>query len=386
MGDRLFYSRVQSVISSDTDRFSELVRRSGLSPSKDFRRVDLSYTDLRGEDLRDFDFTGSSFHGALVAGALFNDTVKRQQLRDSEKTSRAVVAIIGTRLPQFEGRTTSMLGKDIVVPKQFTDAAHKVAGDQDRRRIETGVHLGDSTDLAGRRMAHPFKLHDRTISNSRSAVIVFTPEDDIDFDALSATRRRFSKIGKTPIIFLIPELMRDMGPRQAILKHRLSQIPEELVLDFSIGARLHADNSATWTARGDVIGARAVSYLKVIARAQVVMSQPLARENENYTRLKPWVFSGHLGKRKAYYSAIANDLQEMEDQVGAGTLTGGRRHLLIRRDLFDTAPADNLVRALTPLNGTCALSLFDRQKESDPDFWVTTGPSETPIWQLLIDG
>jgi hypothetical protein len=383
MQERDFSTRMQSVISSVSDRFTQVVRASRLNPATDFRYADLSCADLRGEDLRQFDFSHASFRGALVAGAMFNDTVKKRHLADAEKSSRAVVALIGNRLAPLEDRSQAYLGQDIVVPKHFTSAARMVGADQDRRRIETGVHLGDSSDLARKRMARPFRLHEHTIVNSRGAVILFEPLDDIDFDTLSAVRTRFQRAEKPAMIFLLPELMEDGGARETILNARLRQLPSEALIDMSVAASAFSAGISTGDDRVAHTRDRALGFLAMLPRTEAMISPPIPTGQAYDYAGSPWLLDGARRGRRGLYSAITSDLEEAEDQNRVGT-TPDRRHVFIRRDLYDAVPAETLARTLTPRYGSCALAVFDPVKKSEVEYYVASGPSESPMWRLMI--
>ena len=67
----------ERIAEAPTNDFSELIRISGLDPSRHLRFADLSGVDFTGSDLRGFDFTGArligcDFSGAKIEGARFD--------------------------------------------------------------------------------------------------------------------------------------------------------------------------------------------------------------------------------------------------------------------------------------------------------------------------
>lgn len=380
--DGAFSESVQRVIASQSDRFTDLVRASGLRPESDFRHADLSGADLRGEDLRKFDLSNACLHGALIAGALFNRTVSKRQLAEAEKSSRAVVAMIGERLLALEEGSQKLLGPDLVVPKQFVTAARMVGWDQARRHREKGVHLGDSSDLAHRRMSQPFRLHDRTILNSRAAVVLFEPSDDLDFDSLSAVLLRFGRANKNPIVLLVPSLMESDSTGQAILRARLRNLSPESVLNLSRG--MESPDGARRDTLAEHARRRGLEFLAAIARSQAILLPPL-HQAESYGQRAPWLLDGSRSGRHGLYSSITSDLQKSEDDLEFPSSWTSRRHIFIRQDLYDKAPAETLVRTLTPRLGSCALSVFPPSKKSPKiEYYVLTAPPFSPIWSLTF--
>lgn len=382
-GERAFVGSVQRVVASPSDRFTQLVKLTNLKPESDFRYADLSGADLRCEDLRRFDFSHAAFRGALVAGALFNDTVSPRQLAMAEKSSRAVIALIGEGLSAVEDNGRALFGPDVVVPRQFVAAAQKVGVDQARRHRETGVHLGDSSDLARRRMALPFRLHDRTITNARAVVVLFEPADDLDFDTLSAVRTRFRRAQKTPMIFLIPDLMDGASTGQAILKARLRNLPSEAVLDLSIGAR--GIPTLQRRALAEHSRDRGLGFLAAMAQSEAISLPPLVDDGWGDRDAAPWLLEGARNGRRGLYSAITADLQQAEDDLRLSQSGSTRRHLFVRRDLYDQVPAETLTRTLAPRHGVCALSVFNATKKMpDAEYYLATGSPSSPLWQLAV--
>jgi uncharacterized protein YjbI with pentapeptide repeats len=67
-----FMDEAEAVFGSESSTFVELVQKTSLDPTSDFKKCDLRGCNLRNQDLRQFDFTGSVLFGAEIKGAVFN--------------------------------------------------------------------------------------------------------------------------------------------------------------------------------------------------------------------------------------------------------------------------------------------------------------------------
>lgn len=99
-------TRIESVLSQETDDFEELARAAGLDPAVDFRRVCLKGIDLAGCDLRAFDFFESDLRGANLSNA----TICHNALQRAVTTGANLAGLIMLSIEDAAGAAYAISG------------------------------------------------------------------------------------------------------------------------------------------------------------------------------------------------------------------------------------------------------------------------------------
>lgn len=101
-------SDLEAIATSTTTSFVELVKLSGLDPTKDFVGADLRGADLREQDLTKFNLTGANITGALTSGAKF----------DPEKSPSVAEPQVGDESPNVDDswRESNHIEKSADIP------------------------------------------------------------------------------------------------------------------------------------------------------------------------------------------------------------------------------------------------------------------------------
>lgn len=384
MSRPLLANRLQAVAGSDTHSFVELVRLSGLKPSRDFKYADLSRADLRGQDMRAFDLSRASLKGALIIGARFNETVRRAQLEEAIAGVPAVVIPIGERLLAVRATLGRHLGENVFVPDAVLEALRPLA-DAPQRRVETdGVYLGDSSDLVRRRLSHHFKRLSNTLRASGVCFVLVEPDTDFDFDILNVVLRYLRRDGIRVFVFVFPQLMEREPVGAQLLAARLRNLDADIWLSMSkaqAGRRTNLHGKPTeLLSQLERSRERVLGFIWVAANARPQIISSRERVKRDFGETMPVLIDGARRGRESLAAAISRDVT---NGYPGELYLAERHHAFIREDLYSADNASIIAGQLGGQRAICEFSTYARRADFEAEYFVASGPASSGIWDAL---
>lgn len=381
MSDAILATRLRAVAACDSTSFVELVKLSGLKPNRDFRHADLSYADLRGQDMSAFDLSHADLTGALLLGATFNATVTLQQRAAAINGARAVVIPIGEALLQDQDRLTTFFGDQVFVPAKVCKALRQLAQDPDRRLRRLGLYLGDGTDLARRRLSKPFRAIAPTLRASGACYILLEAKTDLDFDALRVIQGYLRRDGVKTIILALPTA----EAAGQLAATRLRSLPAETWIGMekpSSGRRVRLyslpPQSLTHLQR---MREKTAGLVWAVANSLPRVEDQVRRPGYSYA-LATSVVDGARRGTEPLDRAMVRDVAA-SSPGGDDVPSTGRRHLLVREDLFSNDVATRLNANLGDQYTPCSIATFPVRSGFDPEYYVISAPRDNDVWKTL---
>lgn len=380
MNDLLFARQLQAVNSLETDSFVDLARVGGLNPRSDFRDADLSGTDLRNLDLTAFDFTNARLDHALIAGAIFNKTVRPEQLVRAVYDIEFVVLTIGEHLLAMRQHMAAYIGPRAHVSRAINEALVQLADDPDRRMRRTGAYVADNSDLVRRRLSRPFREAQHTLRSAGRVLILFEPTVELDFDILDWVTRTLDRAKIAYFTLLIPQALDDQF---GVVRRRFATIPQKRFLSME-------NRLAQW--RGGFSGKEtrafsqldrarelAVGYARAVANAQSPVLEP-SRPRQMGDPVDGERFLSIIDGRR-------NGLETLAEAFAALKLpgrAGQRTQLLIREDVFASSDATAVGKVAATVRGKVRIGSFAAMGGGDAEFYVAQGEVGSPAWDVLL--
>ncbi len=383
MNDLLFSRRLQAISSLESESFADLVRASGMDPRYDFVQADLSGTDLRNEDLTAFDFSHANFDRAQIAGALFNKTVRTQQLTRAICDLNLAVIPIGVRFLALHDQITRFLGNKIYLSRAIRDALAQLADDPDRRLRRTGAFVGDHSDLVRRRLSRPFREAAHTFQAASRCLIMFEPDSELDFDILDWTLKTLERARVPAYVFAFPHTLDD---KFGMFTRRMGAVLPERFVTFEGTAAHWRSGFAEKDSRQFSLleRARELALGFTWAAAHATLVRP---SSTGQYRIRP---SGRDGVRFDIGDGRRNAGEPLSEAVireaGKQGVYGGSQRglLLIRDDILSTEDDTTALRTLGKVTGPLNIATYPMREKMEAEFYLAYGGLEAIAWDVIL--